>query len=596
MSKEFSIHNLPKGWVTTTLSEVSLNITDGSHNPPKRQEKGVPMLSAQNINNGTIDFDRGRLISEEDFIFENERTNIQSGDVLITTVATIGRVAIVPENLKQQFAVQRSVSVVKPLINGKYLMYYCQSPVFQELLSNNATGTAQKGIYLNTLRSLPIPVSPENEQSRIAFKLEELFSELEHSVDNLKLAQKQLKVYRQVLLKQAFEGKLTVQWRKENAPEPAKKLLDQIKKEQQALFEQNLKDWKAAVKEWEKKRKEEKRPRKPRVPTKVSSLTSDELALLPTIPKTWLWDKFGTVCLKIMDGTHFSPKNSENGDYMYITAKNIQEGRIDLEGITYVTEEDHRTIYSRCDVQKGDILYVKDGATTGRTAVNDIDEEFSLLSSVGVFRTPKNLLIPKFLEYYLNSEVTRKRMLSKTAGVAITRLTLVKLNNSVVCLCSTDEQEKIVEILESQFSIIDNLEKTISSSLQKSEFLRQSILKKAFKGELINQDFNDEPASLLLDRIKKEREAFLKVEKERKSLDKSLNKKRRRMAKNLKHIIDILKESKEPILANRLWEDSIYKDDIDAFYAELKTHIETGEIIELPRLGKKSYLKLADSK
>ena len=71
--------------------------------------------------------------------------------------------------------------------------------------------------------------------------------------------------------------------------------------------------------------------------------------------------------------------------YILRLAKNIHEGRIDLEDVTYVTEEDHRAICSRCDVQKEDVLYIKDGATTGRAAVNDIDEEFSLLSSVGVF-------------------------------------------------------------------------------------------------------------------------------------------------------------------------------------------------------------------
>lgn len=71
--------------------------------------------------------------------------------------------------------------------------------------------------------------------------------------------------------------------------------------------------------------------------------------------------------------------------YILRLAKNIHEGRIDLEDVTYVTEEDHRAICSRCDVQKEDVLYIKDGATTGRAAVNDIDEEFLLLSSVGVF-------------------------------------------------------------------------------------------------------------------------------------------------------------------------------------------------------------------
>lgn len=595
MSNEYSKYELPKGWVWTTIGELGIVTSGGTPSTRERRywNGDIPWISPADLTGYKEKYiAKGNKSITQEGTDESSAKLLPQGSILFSSRAPIGYVAIAKNVLATNQGFKNLIPVKS--LSEDYVYHYLKSA--KQLAEGMASGTTFLELSATKFAQIPIPLPPLKEQYLIVTKLEEVFSELENSISAVKIAQQQLKVYRQVLLKQAFEGKLTVQWRKENNTEQAEMLLQRINEERQARYEQELKDWKEAVKKWEKKREKEKRPRKPRVPTKVSSLTSDELALLPKIPKTWLWDKFGAVCLKIMDGTHFSPKNSENGDYMYITAKNIQEGRIDLEGITYVTEEDHRTIYSRCDVQKGDILYIKDGATTGRTAVNDIDEEFSLLSSVGVFRTPKNLLIPKFLEYYLNSEVTRKRMLSKTAGVAITRLTLVKLNNSAVCLCSTDEQEKIVEILESQFSIIDNLEKTISSSLQKSEFLRQSILKKAFKGELINQDINDEPASLLLDRIKKEREAFLKVEKERKSLDKSLNKKRRNMTKELKDIIDILKENKEPILTKSLWEDSIYKDDIEKFYAELKVHIEAGEIIEMPRQGKKSYLKLADEK
>jgi type I restriction enzyme S subunit len=79
------------------------------------------------------------------------------------------------------------------------------------------------------------------------------------------------------------------------------------------------------------------------------------------------------------------PKNEQHR----ITAKNIKEGRLDLTNITYLGEEAHREIYSRCDVKPGDVLYIKDGATTGMAAVNRLEEEFSLLSSVGVFRFRK---------------------------------------------------------------------------------------------------------------------------------------------------------------------------------------------------------------
>lgn len=596
MSKEFSIQNLPKEWVSTTLSEVSLNITDGSHNPPKRQEKGVPMLSAQNVNNSTIDFERARLILEEDFIFENERTNIQSGDVLITTVATIGRVAIVPENLKQQFALQRSVSVVKPLINGKYLMYYCQSPVFQELLSKNATGTAQKGIYLNTLRSLPIPVSPESEQKRIVFTLEELFSELDHSIESLKLAQKQLNVFRQALLKQAFEGKLTEEWRKENSPAPAEKIFKLIKEERQARYEQEIKDWKEAVKNWENKGKKDKKPKKPKQTRTLFELKEEEK--ITQLPSDWKWIKIGD--FEEFIGSGSTPKGGRHiyldKGIPFVRSMNVYPNKLLLDGLAFIDEITHAKM-ERSQLKEKDVLLNITGASIGRCAnVPHGFGEANVNQHVCIIRPFTNIIQNEYLCHYLNSPNAQQIIQVLNSGATREAITLEQIRNFPFPLTSSEEQKTIVSELESKFSIIDNLDQTIEIGIQKSITLRQSILKKAFQGKLVEQDLNDEHASVLLGRIKKEKEAFLKAQKERKLLDKPLTKRRRSMAKELKHIIDILKESKEPILANRLWEESIYKDDIDAFYAKLKTHIETGEIIELPREGKKSYLKLADSK
>ena len=93
--------------------------------------------------------------------------------------------------------------------------------------------------------------------------------------------------------------------------------------------------------------------------------------------------RLGDACEKIMDGTHFSPQNSGEGQYRYITAKNIKEMRLALDDITYISKADHDQIYRRCPVKKGDVLYIKDGATTGIAAVNPLEEEFSLLSSKG---------------------------------------------------------------------------------------------------------------------------------------------------------------------------------------------------------------------
>jgi restriction endonuclease S subunit len=293
----------------------------------------------------------------------------------------------------------------------------------------------------------------------------------------------------------------------------ADELLEQIKTEREAYYQKQLREWEQAVNEWEAGGKQGKKPVRPKKMKELPALTRAELSELPELPEGWLWGKLGNVCIKIMDGTHFSPKNLDSGAYKYITAKNIKEGIIDLSNISYVSAKDHKEIYARCDVKKDDVLYIKDGATTGKAATNKLDEEFSLLSSVGVFRTPKNQISPKYLEYFLNSHVTRNRMLSNIAGVAITRLTLVKLNNSCICLCSLEEQNQIVREIESRLSVCDRVESMIEENLEKAEALRQSILKKAFEGKLLSdaeleacrKEPDWEPAEKLLERIRGEK-------------------------------------------------------------------------------------------
>jgi type I restriction enzyme S subunit len=205
------------------------------------------------------------------------------------------------------------------------------------------------------------------------------------------------------------------------------------------------------------------------------------------LPKGWAVKKLRDVCERIFDGTHFSPKNYPEGTYKYITAKNIKEYGIELSNVTYVTEEDHRRIYERCDVRKNDVLYIKDGATTGIATVNNLEEEFSLLSSVAVFRVNQDIISPQFLAYFLNSKVTRNRMLANIAGVAITRLTLVKLKDTDFIIAPIEEQKRIVAKIEKLFSELDAGLKSLETAQEQLKIYRQAVLKYAFEGKLTEE-------------------------------------------------------------------------------------------------------------
>ena len=186
----------------------------------------------------------------------------------------------------------------------------------------------------------------------------------------------------------------------------------------------------------------------------------------------WPIVELGEVCESIMDGTHLSPTNTGQGERLYLTSKNVRENHIDLSNANYVSEADHRPIYTRCSVKKGDVLYVKDGANTGLAAINTLEEEFSLLSSVAVLRGKCDILDNRFLCFFLNTTDGRRRMLSLMSGVAIRRLTLTKINRARIALPPMEIQQAIIAEIEAEQALvnanrelIDRFEKKIEDTL-----------------------------------------------------------------------------------------------------------------------------------
>jgi type I restriction enzyme S subunit len=169
---------------------------------------------------------------------------------------------------------------------------------------------------------------------------------------------------------------------------------------------------------------------------------------------------------------------------MYITAKNIKPYYIDVSNISYVTEDDHNDIYSRCSPKKGDVLYIKDGATAGIATVNTIEEEFSMLSSVALIKC-SNIILNTFLVHYMNSSVGKKNFLGYLDGAAITRLTLIKIKNVCFSIPTLEEQQSIVNKLDALRAETQKLEAIYKKKLDCLEELKKSVLQKAFAGELI---------------------------------------------------------------------------------------------------------------
>ncbi len=213
-----------------------------------------------------------------------------------------------------------------------------------------------------------------------------------------------------------------------------------------------------------------------------------------------MWCYITDVTNKITDGTHNSPINTPKGDFKYITAKNIKAHGIELNNISYVSKNIHNEIYARCNPEKGDILYIKDGATTGVVTLNNLDEQFSLLSSVALIKPNKNIS-NKYLLYYLQSPLCYDSVRGSMKGVGITRITLKQIEKLELPLPPLSEQERIVCQIENWLSLIDTIEKgkdNISITLKQA---KSKILDLAIHGKLVPQDPNDEPANELLKRI-----------------------------------------------------------------------------------------------
>lgn len=189
----------------------------------------------------------------------------------------------------------------------------------------------------------------------------------------------------------------------------------------------------------------------------------------------WEEKVLGEVTEYLSDGTHFSPK-SQNGEYKYITSKNIRNSGLDLSDVSYISAEEHQEIYKRCSVKFGDLLLTKDGASTGNCCINFLDEEFSLLSSVAVLRPKQKKHNANFLCQVLQSPIGQNEIKGSMAGQAITRITLEKLRAYKFNFPLYEEQTHLGLF----FRRLDSLIAESRAVLEKSRQLKKAMLAKMF--------------------------------------------------------------------------------------------------------------------
>lgn len=206
---------------------------------------------------------------------------------------------------------------------------------------------------------------------------------------------------------------------------------------------------------------------------------------------------------KINDGTHKTPTYIEKG-IPFISVKDIRNKQIFFDNCKFISEDEHQILFKRCNPEYGDVLITKSG-TIGRTAIVNTNKIFDLFVSVALLKPKKDLITSEFLMYALDNYIASIDVKQEVKGGVIKNLHIEDLKKITICLPPLGEQKKIVEEIEKRFSVADEVEKVVDDNIEKAKQLKQSILKKAFEGRLVPQDLTDEPASILLEKIKKEK-------------------------------------------------------------------------------------------
>ena len=336
-------------------------------------------------------------------------------------------------------------------------------------INRNTSSVTVKHISSKTIADIPLPLPPSNEQKRIVTKVKTLFAERTTALDALVKANFLLQKFRQSVLIRAFNGDLTKKAINHN--DSGKILLERIKK-----------------------------AKKQRITGKMQESLYHVEALYK-IPDDWVWASVDEICWKVTDGEHNKPQTVAKGVPL-LSAKNIRDGYLDFRDVDFVTENIAEKCLKRCNPELGDILIVCVGATIGRTSIVIAPRRFCLQRTVGLLKPVKEEILTEYLYYFLKSGACQNQINSFIRATAIPHFNIDKMKKISVPIPSVTEQKIIVEKISKLFNLANKIQKDTKIAFEKVNAFDQALLAKAFRGELVPQDPDDEPSSVLLERIK----------------------------------------------------------------------------------------------
>ena len=430
------------------------------------REKGVPLIRIRDISK-----------SETEHKYRGEyeaQYAINNGDILIGMDGDFlaarwkGDTALLNQRVCKLTMTRRHYD--------EKFFFHCLQPYLNAINAETSSVTV-KHLSSKTLEVIPLPLPPLGEQRRIVAKLDELFSELDKGIESLKTARGQLKVYRQAVLKHAFEGKLTAQWREETKDklETPDELLARIKREREARYEQQIDGWKYAVEQWQAAGKAGRKPARPKAPRKLS-----QTALQPLGTRLWPEIELGDV-ISVSSGQGLTASGMSGGAYPVYGGNGICGHHND-----YIFEDP--------------ILIV--GRVGAKCGVTHITKPQSWVTDNALIVSP---LVESFDQRFFRAllEFLNLNTLGSSTGQPV--ISGSKIYPVLISMPPYDEQVAVADRLEKLQSTIDTMSAEIDAQLMRCGAFRHSILKRTFSGHLVAQDPKDEPASVLLERIKAEK-------------------------------------------------------------------------------------------
>lgn len=466
---------LPSGWVNAEIG-VLCDLQNGrAFKPSEWSESGLPIVRIQNLNNPKSSFNYFQGVYDE-------RNFLQGGELLFAWSGTpgtsfgahvwSGKEALLNQHIFRVDFNERHLD--------KRFFRHAINQQLNELIDIAHGGVGLRHVTKGKFEATPVPLPPLAEQIRIADKLDALLSRVDLAQERLERVPKLIKQFRQSVLSAAVSGELTREWREDQCD------LTNLTRE---IIEAERRST------WNKKQEKMSGRNIYKTPLPL------EVDILPEIPANWHWASVDEITEFVTDGEHATPKRTPAG-ILLLSARNVIDGQLRLETVDYISEETHAILSRRILPQKGDVLLSCSG-TVGRSCVVPDGIRFSLVRSVAIMRPL--LDFGNWLSYCFRSPQLQEMMSDRKTETAQANLFQGKIKVLPIPLPPLLEQAEIVRRVEALFSIADRLEQRYAQALSSFSSLTPALLAKAFRGELVPQDPNDEPASVLLERIRAQR-------------------------------------------------------------------------------------------